>query len=237
MHHPFPMIAAGPTGSGKTTLIRKFLSEYSDRTTFNGDPKVLWCYGIYTEDYSKPIDNSVVKYFNGIPSMDIIKGNDVIVLDDLMSDATNSKRIAELFTRGCHHLKISLIFITQNVFNKGKEARDISLNVWYTILMKNPRDKQQAMFLGRQLMGTDWKCFVEAYNKAISRSRHGYLFIDTSPYCDDDKRLRTRILASEFINAEACPIFYKKCNQITSNKSSLSSGKSKEQKGEEQKKQ
>ena len=52
----------------------------------------------------------------------------LIIFDDLMTDAKCDKRIADLFTKGSHHRNISIVYLTQNVFPQGKVCRDIALN-------------------------------------------------------------------------------------------------------------
>ena len=68
-----------------------------------------------------------------------------------MAECANDKRLTMLFTKGSHHLNLSVIFITQNLFYKGSQIRDVSLNSQYLILFKNRRDLSQIMHLGRQL--------------------------------------------------------------------------------------
>ena len=64
--------------------------------------------------------------------------NNVIILDDMMDEATEDKRISNLFTRGRHD-NLSVIFLTQNLFHKNQ--REISLNSDYMVIFKNPRDR------------------------------------------------------------------------------------------------
>ena len=52
----------------------------------------------------------------------------LIVIDDLMRDATNSKDVCELFVEGSHHSNISVAWILQNGFSKGNENRTMSIN-------------------------------------------------------------------------------------------------------------
>ena len=58
----------------------------------------------------------------------------LLILDDLMRESS-SDVILDLFTKGSHH-NISVIFVAQNVFLKGKAQRDISLNTKYLVLLK-----------------------------------------------------------------------------------------------------
>jgi hypothetical protein len=48
---------------------------------------------------------------------------------------------ASLFTKKSHHRNISVMYIEQNLFHKGKNHRTISLNAHYMVLFKNPRDE------------------------------------------------------------------------------------------------
>lgn len=57
-----------------------------------------------------------------------------------------------LFTKGSHHMKLSVIFIVQNLFDNAKEMRTINVNTSYFVLLKNPRDKSQIEYLGKQML-------------------------------------------------------------------------------------
>ena len=52
----------------------------------------------------------------------------LVVIDDLMQELSNDPQITSLITKGCHHRNLSVIFILQNIFHRGKELRDMSLN-------------------------------------------------------------------------------------------------------------
>ena len=156
---------------------------------------VVWFYGIHQPLYEK-IPH--VTFVEGLPEnfKDYIKGNTLFVIDDLMTECANDKRLTMLFTKGCHHLNLSVIFITQNLFYRGTQIRDISLNSQYMILFKNRRDLSQIMHLGRQLYPGRSKFFQEAYENA-TRSPYSYLAIDLRNETPEDARLRTRILPGE----------------------------------------
>ena len=80
-----------------------------------------------------------------------MKKRNLIVSDDQMIYASEDKRIVNLFTRGCHHRNLSVIYIEQNLFHQGKDSRRISLNSHYLVLFKNPREKLQILFLAKQM--------------------------------------------------------------------------------------
>ena len=52
----------------------------------------------------------------------------LVLLDDLMTSAEDSKRISKLFTQEAHQKNLTVIFIVQNVFYHGREMRTISIN-------------------------------------------------------------------------------------------------------------
>ena len=70
------------------------------------------------------------------------KLRNLIVIDDLMSETGSDKRITKLFTKGSLHRNLSVISLLQNLFYNGKESWDISLNVHYIVLFKNPQDNK-----------------------------------------------------------------------------------------------
>ena len=103
--------------------------------------------------------------------------------------------MTDLFTKGSHHRNLSIIYILQNIFPKGKESRTISLNAHYIFLFKNPRDPSQIQTLGRQIYPNQPKCLGEAYADATAKA-HSYLLVDLKQ-TPDDLRLRTGLLPEE----------------------------------------
>src|SRR5271170_1990401 len=100
------------------------------------------------------------------------------------------------FTKGSHHRNLSIWFLMQNFFHKGKEIRSITLNAHYIILFKNPRDRQQIRCLARQMYDKDAQVMQEAFQDATDRP-HGYLLVDLKQATPDCMRLRTYILPGE----------------------------------------
>lgn len=56
--------------------------------------------------------------------------NVLLVLDDHYAEAADSSLLRNIYTRG--RLNISIIKIVQNLFNRGKYSRDISLNATWS---------------------------------------------------------------------------------------------------------
>lgn len=184
LKHAFTMILAGPSGSGKTHFVKKII----DFKMIQPFPKnIVWCYGVYQKLYA---ELSNITFHEGLPA-DLNQYTDaLIILDDLMSELGNDSQLTKLFTKFSHHRKLSIIFIVQNIFHKGKEIRDISLNAHYLVLFKNRRDQSQILHLGRQLYPRKIKFFQESYEDATSKP-YGYLLVDLKTETDESLRMRT----------------------------------------------
>ena len=75
----------------------------------------------------------------------------LIVIDDLMRDATNNKDVCELLVEGSHHRNSTVTCIMQNAFSRGKENRTIGINSQYVVLFSNPPDQLVPMTFERQM--------------------------------------------------------------------------------------
>lgn len=192
--HPFSAFCSGPSGVGKTFFLKGFLE--NRRQMINPPPdKVIWFHGITQQIHEEISDVTFVQGFP-INYKDYLGNNSLIILDDLMAECADDKRLTFLFSKGCHHLNVSLIFVTQNIFHKGKEMRTCSLNANYLIVFKNRRDPSQIMHLGRQLYPRRTKFFQEAYDDATNQP-FAYLLIDLRNQTCENMRLRANILPNQ----------------------------------------
>ncbi|KAH7705760.1 hypothetical protein AAVH_27025 [Aphelenchoides avenae] len=119
------MIVGGASGSGKTQWACRFLDNY--RRLIDPPPvHVLYCYGVYNNRVLD-LQNMGIETHKGLPTEALIRARPkplLLVLDDLMMEA-KSEFLDLLFTRGSHHWGVSIIFITQNIFEKSlKTARN-----------------------------------------------------------------------------------------------------------------
>ena len=131
--HPFPALVAGPTCCGKSQFVRRLLESAEDM--IDGAPEnISWCYSVY-----QPAYDEMLKTLPNITFVERVPGDletlinpsirNLVVIDDLMHELSNDQRMTNLFTKGYHHRNLSVIFILQNIFHRGKELRDMSLNV------------------------------------------------------------------------------------------------------------
>ena len=101
---------------------------------------IIWCYGMYQPAYGEMQRTIPNITFIGVPSdlESVINPSirNLVVIDDLMQELSNDPRLTDLFTKGFHHRNLSVIFILQNIFHRGKELRDMSLNCHYLVLFK-----------------------------------------------------------------------------------------------------
>ena len=129
---------------------------------------------------------------------DMVRGHDhsLVVLDELMSQCSNDQRVADLFTRSSHHRGISVSYLTQNFFQPGKLSRTISLNSYYFVIFRNPRDSLGISTMAKQMFPWHTDYLMESFRDARSRP-YGYLVIDCHQLTPENMRLRTNILLGE----------------------------------------
>ena len=194
--HPFPALVAGPTCCGKSQFVKRLLESGEDM--IEGAPEnIIWCYGIYQSTYDEMLRNVPnILFVEGVPSdlesmINPFKRN-LVVIDDLIQELSNDPRITSLFTKGCHHRNLSVIFILQNIFHRGKELRDMSLNCHYLVLFKSPRDSSQINHLAKQMFPGHVKYMQESFQDATSRP-YGYLLCDLKSETLTVFRLRTNV--------------------------------------------
>lgn len=197
--HPFTCILAGPTGAGKTVLLQQILENQNEIIDKEPD-KIVYCYKSWQTAYDQiHLLNDKIEFIEGFYNIELFdkSKNNMIIIDDLMNECENSSGIKQLFAIDSHHSNISVFLISQNIFPKGKCARDISLNSNYLIIFNSPRDMNQISVLGRQMYPDKSKFFMEAYTDATKNKGHSYLFIDLKQKTDEKNRIQTGIIPGE----------------------------------------
>lgn len=186
--HSATYLISGPTGSGKTSFIKRFLNQRFDLIDTPIE-EVIYC-----SPEEQIVDETIpyTKLHRGVPDISLFKDLKprIVILDDLLSCV--DANVVELFTRGSHHFNLSIIFVVQNLFSKNKGCRDISLNSHYIILMKNPRDKHQINTLARQISPDNSRFICDAYKDATNQP-YGYLILDLHQTTPEEYRVRTNI--------------------------------------------
>jgi hypothetical protein len=189
--HPFTCVVAGPSGSGKSVWITNLIRNIKSLSNVHFE-KIIWCYGVWQPLYFTLQKSTNIEFIEGVTDVkNMTYGKPkLIIIDDLMSEVGTD--LVDIFTKFSHHKNISVIFVTQNIFHKGKGSRDVSLNAHYFVVFKNPRDKAQFSHLARQVHPTNPKFLQEAYENATSRP-HGYLLLDLKQSTPEALRYRSQI--------------------------------------------
>ena len=198
-----PIFIAGPTNSGKTYWVYRLLA--APNMFDQPVASIIYYYSVYQPLY-QDIERDVtipIKFKAGLPTKeDIEEINDkqfhIIVIDDLMEQIVENKEMQELVIKYCHHNNITAILLSQNIFQKGRYSRTISLNMHNTVLFANKRDKSQVNIIGRQFYPLHWQSFVDVFSKVTEKEEdHPYLLIDCTPSHPGAIQLRTKIFPPE----------------------------------------
>ena len=170
-------------------FVRWFVHNIKHMMTPKPD-RILRCYGEYQTLYGTV---KGIEFQQGLPDLDNLDPREkhFIILDDLMDET--DQRVASLFTKKSHHKNISVMYIVQNLFHRGKHH---SLNAHFMVLFKNPRDVSQIIALAHQMYSRRTQFFLEDFVRATARP-HGYMVIDMKQNTPDILRLRTFIFHGE----------------------------------------
>ena len=209
LKHPSTFMICGPTQCGKSTFTRKLIIN-SDEIFGIKFEEIIYC--LPNRQTFDSFDDRVI-FMEGVPDLEVFRDNKarILILDDLMNQ--QNEDFVELFTRISHHNNVTVIYITQNLFNGRKGTRDMSLNAHYIVFFKNPRDKNQITYLARQVFPENPKYLQESYVDA-TKIPHGYLLIDLTQATNDNFRIRTNIFNGDLPkNIFYVPITYKKGQQ------------------------
>jgi len=190
----FGMVVSGPSSSGKTTWLLRFLKHVNSLVT-PAPASILYAYGQYHDNVPR-LEAAGVSTYPGLPDdgcLKKFKKPTLLVLDDFMGKA-DERYLTDLYTKKSHHQNIGVILLTQNIFDKSlKVARN---NSQYIVLMKAPSAALGIRTLGSQLFLGQIKYFIDAYGQATERP-YGYLLLDMHASSDPAFRLRSNVFPSE----------------------------------------
>ena len=172
--HPSNIMIAGPSKCGKTEFVRKMIRH----TSWLFKPaihQVVFSYGIWQEAYDEMKEEfgTKVKWVRGLPEQPFSlfhpnKGPGLMIVDDLMG-GTGAKQdqVSKWFTKGSHHMNMSMAILVQNVFPKN--LRTVSVNADIMVLFDNPRDQSQIKRLMSQAFPGKMAWIKSALTHAYSR--------------------------------------------------------------------
>ena len=139
--------------------------------------EVQWYYNQPQKEYENyAATRGNVRMVKGLPEFDVDDLHDlnkkkkktVIVIDDLMEEAKDSKLVSKLFTQG-RHRNVSVILILQNAFPKGKFNTEISRNAMYMVLFRSPADREQIKRVGQRMFLSQNDQFMNIYRQETEK--------------------------------------------------------------------
>lgn len=191
---PFGMVITGPSSSGKSTFLHKFITEAS--SLIEPSPKsILYCFGEMS-NLVPTLQKSGVGVYSGVPSEDLIKKMPkplLLILDDLLL-SIDEKYLNQLFTAKSHHQNFAVIFVTQNLFDR--KIRVARQNSQYLVIMRSPNAILSVRNIGVQLYPRQLDFFLDAYRQATQKP-YGYLLLDMHAGSDPLLKLRTSIFKED----------------------------------------
>ena len=198
--HPTSIQISGPTQCDKTRLVLRIL-EHQVIKPFS--TRMIWVYSESQPDYNFAARLYLHIEFEHGWKDDIynrIRPNQkkLLIVDDEMEEAGNSKTLQNLLTKGSHHRNLTIIYLLQNMYNAGTNQRTVSLNTHYNVVFKYLRDVRQYRCLSSQMHPGNFYWLIHAFNDATAKP-HGYLVLDHHPKFDD-KRVVTNILPGETLS-------------------------------------
>ena len=186
---PSGIVVSGPSSSGKTALVLRLLKHADE--LFNPSPKAIskwlrcqlirfiavWGYGEYS-NLIPQLEREGVIVCAGLPEEDLVRRVPkpcILVLDDLMGEV-DPKRLADFFTKKSHHNNFTVIFLSQNLFDKA--LRVPRSNAQYIFLMRAPNDMLSIRNLAHQLFPKQSSFLLDSYKQA-SVEPYGYLLSES----------------------------------------------------------
>ena len=196
----------GMSNSGKTTYIKTLL-EQADKAFTEKPSRIIYFYNVYQSKFSE-METSIpnITFHQGVPQRcDIEKyaateKHLLLVFDDLYYEVISSKDLSDLVIMLSHHMNISSIFSSHNLFTRGKFSKTIATNLHY-ILLCTLRNRLQLLTLATQLFCQKGKSrsFMGVYDRVTKEYPYSPLILDLSPKCPDSRyMLRINVLPGQY---------------------------------------
>lgn len=208
LQEPFTMLICGPSKSGKSSFVHNLLKNSQELFTRPIGP-VHYFYKIKSSAFdSLTADNLVTEFHQGPCTSEWMEENlnpeqnPTIIIDD---QASEIKKIEDIFTVTSHHMNTNVIFISQSTFSKNPSLRIISTNCTYLVLMKNVRDLTTIRYLARQVDPINPETIILAYQDATKKPFSHFMF-DFNQSTPNYLRYRANI----FKNNEPFSVVYMK---------------------------
>ena len=175
LEKPFRLIVAGGFGCGKSEFVRSLVEKNYFSSKFD---KIIYNYPDYLDELKFEFENPV-EYKAGLIDQEYVKtcsANTLIIIDDLQKEVAMSVDIHKLMSVSARKKNISVIIITQNIYDSGKYFRDIRLNATAFALFKFHAGTDVNKRLVRELGLSD--TLPEKLMRTIYNLRYSYILIN-----------------------------------------------------------
>lgn len=202
---PFRALVVGPSSSGKTVMMSKFLARV-DKVCTRVPTRIIYYFSEHQDIYHKMRAECPVRldFVRGFPQREELLavadaemergGNTLVCLDDQMSASKKDLSfLVEIFTILGHHRLISILVCWQQFFHREPLYREISNNANYIILQAFPRNKSCIRNLASQMYPNKTSFFMDAYDQIMS-TPYASMLIDCRGHCKPSARIRSCFL-------------------------------------------
>ena len=113
--HPCTILVSGPTGCGKTRLVRRLIEPLEQ--LINPSPqRIIWVYSEWQEEYDRVLkfnlSTEFIHNWNEFIYDNLnVEERNLLVIDDQMTEAHDCITLVKLYTKGSHHRNLTVIYI------------------------------------------------------------------------------------------------------------------------------
>lgn len=187
---PFSMSISGPSQCGKSEFIFNLIKFRSDVVTADYK-RIIYCqsncYSVKNVELINRLRSEFepLEVVTGLPDINELQltfNNEpaLLILDDLMSEIVNSKKMVDIATVHSHNYNLSVIFVLQNFYAQGKFSITLQRNSQYKVIFYNRADVLERRSLSNQLAGSA-NFFTKCYDYLMDQfpqSPSFYILID-----------------------------------------------------------
>jgi len=197
----FKLFISGPSRSGKTIFVKKFLKNLNIFT--KAPPQILTVvYKVFQPIYNEMGVDHLVQDGHNLKQrlFKIANGEPMLIIFDDMINSDSLGELSDLFVVDGRHMNLSMVFISQKMFVNNEDFRQISQNCDYYVVFKNPRNAQEIRNLASQM--TPGKMELISYYMDATQEPFSYLFINLTQECQPQVKYLSDLF-SESHNSKA----------------------------------
>ena len=172
----FSMLVVSPSQCGETYFVEQPLTKNCIKYPSKKPRRIYWFYNQWQPRYTtlKSALGDQIQFSQGLPDLSeelreiSPKFNNLLVFDDIMSQATDSPVLSKFFTQG-RHRNASTILLLQKKLPKGKFNTDISRNAQYMVLFRSPSDRKHIDIIAVRIFAKDRPHFMKVYQHVTAK--------------------------------------------------------------------